>query len=325
MTNAYKYLGMIFTTKLSVSAALSDVCKKGKKGEMEIQKSMRRLSTIDPCLFWKLFDAQITPILTYAAEVWGLHGTKQIEKVHTFAIKRFLNVPLHCSNKMIYGETGRYPLFITTYVKCIKFWLKLTRLPMTRICRQAYEMLLLQHEAGKQNWVTNVKAVLVENGFGIVWLCQSVGYETHFIAEFKDRLICCYKQNWHSEMESDDKYRWFYSFKCALEAEKYLMYITNKWLRGMYARFRLRACGPKSQQQQNSSEQQGDFTCPMCGQEREDEIHFIFHCQAYTDLRKNYSMLDSHTAQSGINYLRALLASKNETKIIAWQNTLQKL
>ena len=49
-TNAYKYLGMMFTTKLSVSAALSDVCKKGKKGVMEIQKSMRRLSTIGPLL-----------------------------------------------------------------------------------------------------------------------------------------------------------------------------------------------------------------------------------------------------------------------------------
>ena len=49
MTNAYKYLGMTFTTKLSVSAALSDVCRKGKKGVMEIQKSTRRLSTIDPC------------------------------------------------------------------------------------------------------------------------------------------------------------------------------------------------------------------------------------------------------------------------------------
>ena len=44
MTNGYKYLGMIFTTKLSVSAALSDVCKKGKKGVMEIQKSIRSLS-----------------------------------------------------------------------------------------------------------------------------------------------------------------------------------------------------------------------------------------------------------------------------------------
>ena len=87
VTNAYNYLDMIFTTKFSVSAALSDVCKKGKKGVVEIQKSMRRLSTIDPCLFWKLFDAQITPLLTYAAEVWGLHDTKQIENVHTFPIK----------------------------------------------------------------------------------------------------------------------------------------------------------------------------------------------------------------------------------------------
>ena len=137
-------------------------------------------------------------------------------------------------------------------------------------------MLLLLHKAGKQNWVTNVKSVLVENGFGIVWLCQSVDNETHFTAEFKDRLICCYKQNWHSEMESDDKYRWFYSFKCVFEAEKYLMCITNKWLRGMYARFRLRGCGLKSHKQWFSTEQQGDFTCPMCGQEREDEIHFIF-------------------------------------------------
>ena len=55
---------------------------------------MMKLSTIDPCLFWKLFDAQNEPILTYAAEVWGLEDVSHIEKVHTFAIKRFLNVPL---------------------------------------------------------------------------------------------------------------------------------------------------------------------------------------------------------------------------------------
>ena len=52
----------------------------------------------------------------------------------------------------------------------------------------------------------------------------------------------------------------------------------------------------------------------MCGQEREDEILFVFQCQAYIDLRKNYSMFDSLIR---LNYLRALLASKNETKIIA--------
>ena len=54
VTDAYKYLGMIFTTTLSVSAALSDVFRKGKKNVMGIQKSTRRLSTIDPCLLWKI-------------------------------------------------------------------------------------------------------------------------------------------------------------------------------------------------------------------------------------------------------------------------------
>ena len=46
--NAYKYSGMTFTTKLWINSVLLDVCKKGKKGVMEIQKSMRRLNCADP-------------------------------------------------------------------------------------------------------------------------------------------------------------------------------------------------------------------------------------------------------------------------------------
>ena len=34
-------------------------------------------------------------------------------------------------------------------------------------------------------------------------------------------------------------------------------------------------------------------------------------------MRNNYSIFDSPTVQSGINYPRALLASKNETKSMA--------
>ena len=184
---------MICTTTLSAKAALSEVCGKRKKGVMEIQKSMRRLSTADHFYSGNFLMLKLSLFWHTQAEIWGSGDTKQIEKVHTFAIKRFLNVPLHSSNKMICGETGRYPWFITTYVKCIKYWINLTRSPGTRICRQAFEILLLQHEAGKQNWVSSVQNLLMENGFGIVWLCQGVGSETQFMAEFNDRVISCYK------------------------------------------------------------------------------------------------------------------------------------
>ena len=115
-----------FYHKTLYNSVFWDVCKKGKKDVMEIQKSMRRLSSSDPKVFRKLFDTQIEPILTYAAEVWGLEDVGQIEKVQIFAMKRFLGVPLHSSNKLLYGESSRYPLFTRTTVKavkCFKYWL----------------------------------------------------------------------------------------------------------------------------------------------------------------------------------------------------------
>ena len=75
-------------------------------------------------------------------------------------------------------------------------------------------MLLSEHNQGKENWVSKTQRILTENGFEIVWLCQGVGgCEMRFVAEFKDRLIWCYKQNMHSEIDSNEKYGWYYSFK----------------------------------------------------------------------------------------------------------------
>jgi hypothetical protein len=263
-----------------------------------------------------LFNAQIEPILTYGAEVWGLENVSQIEKVHTFAVKRFLGVPLHSSNKMIYGETGRYPLFITTAIKCIKYWIRIVRLPSSRLCRQAYEMLLIQLEAGNNNWASSVKKTLTENGFGIVWMCQGVGYEEGFISEFKDRLISCYKQNWHSEIVYNDKYSWYYAFKDVFEPEKYLTLITNKQMRATLAKFRLRVHGLGTAKHWFNNLEEYP-SCPLCGQNVDDEVHLIFQCQVFSDIRLKYSFFRMTHIQPTMNGIKALLATHNDTTIIA--------
>ena len=52
-----------------------------------------RLGEQCPKLFFKLFDGQIQPMLTYGSEVWGIMADYSIiERVHVFAIKPFLNV-----------------------------------------------------------------------------------------------------------------------------------------------------------------------------------------------------------------------------------------
>ena len=156
---------------------------------------------------------------------------------------------------------------------------------------------------------------MTENGFGIVWLCQGVCYQSRFAAEFKDRLLACYKQNWHSKIENSDKYRWFYSFKTYLEADKYLSVITNKWHRDSLARFRLR-CGLRSRTRWfRNDEQARDSTCPSCSNGDEDEMHLLFVCTAYAEIRRKYDIFKTVADQPNGNHVHSLLAGKDQMKL----------
>ena len=103
-------------------------------------KTMWSLGNMDSTVFFKLFDAQVKPLLLYAAEIWGFTRFHSIESPHLFACKRFLNVSPKTPNAMVYGELGRYPLYIDSTLRALKYWFKLQSFFLVRIPRQAYEM-----------------------------------------------------------------------------------------------------------------------------------------------------------------------------------------
>ena len=122
-------------------------------------------------------------------------------------------------------------------------------------------------------------------------MCQGVGYEMLFVAKFKDRLISCYKQNWHSE-ESDEKYKWFYSFKNLFVGENYLCFITTKRFHGTLTRFRLRACCLRSHKVWFLTEASENSSCPVCGYLLEEELHVLFQCQANIQINHKYCVTE---------------------------------
>ena len=89
---------------------------------------------------------------------------------------------------MVYGELGRYPLFVNSTLQCLKYWLRVLKIDDIRIPKQAYKMMILMDESEKKCWVTQVKDVLRKNGFYCVWLQQGVGDENKFLCELKQRL-----------------------------------------------------------------------------------------------------------------------------------------
>ena len=100
VVNAYKYLGVWFSTRLSFFHSLESQKPKAKAGIVELFRTLWKLGDVSPNIFLKLFDSQIKPKLLYGSEIWGMQMDLQTEKAHLFASEK--------TSKRISQNTKRY-------------------------------------------------------------------------------------------------------------------------------------------------------------------------------------------------------------------------
>jgi hypothetical protein len=71
---------------------------------------------IFPSVSLQLFDAFDGSIINYACPAWGFTKSKDIERLHLTFCKLILGVNIRSYIAAIYGELGRYPLYVKRYV-----------------------------------------------------------------------------------------------------------------------------------------------------------------------------------------------------------------
>lgn len=310
VVNEYKYLGVIFSTRLSFSYSMEDMALRARKGVFGILRLLWSLGKNCPKLFFKMFDVQIQPILTYGCEVWGLSADHTaIERVHLFAIKRLLNVSIKTPTTLIYCETGRYPLYIQTYTRCIKYWLKLTRMEESRIPKKAYKMLYNLHCNNKKNWVSNIQCTLYRYGFGYVWENQGVANIKQFLSTLKQRLYDCHIQDLNDKLMTKERFTLYSTYSQIPTIPYYLNNITNPIMRKWLTRVRL-GVSPLKPHLFRYSDARPNVDCPFCKNVTESEIHFILVCPSYKNLRTMY-IPEKYHRRPNMFRLALLFADKN--------------
>ncbi|KAH3796548.1 hypothetical protein DPMN_150117 [Dreissena polymorpha] len=107
-------------------------------------------------------------------------------------------------------------------------------MPVNRYPKRCNNMLRQLDEAGRTTWVTQVKRLLFQYGFGYAWIHGDVGNTVAFLKLFQDRLKDCAKQKILASINSSPKAISYKLYKSNLHPERNLFipltYILKKTL-----------------------------------------------------------------------------------------------
>ena len=226
--------------------------------------------------------------------------------------KRILGVKLSTSNAGIYGELGRYPLYIARYTRIVKYWFKILYSDNI-ILRTIYEVSLKYSERGLCNWVQSLKTLLEQFGFGHIWLDPYSVRPHVFVSIFKQRLIDDFTQKWRSDLAKNK----------VLDLYKYvkmnLVYsVTSKSLRHELTKLRLSSHTLRIQTGRYGRNriERNERLCIYCeNRQIDDEYHFIYECPIFNNIRDMYIKPYYHIRPNAYK-LCQLLSTQNNTDII---------
>lgn len=251
--------------------------------------------------------------MQYGSEIWGLDKSAyECEKVHLYAMKKFLNVDMKTPNDFVYTEMARYPITINSSINCIRYWLKLVQMENFRLPKKAYNVLYQLDRNGKETWVSKIRLCLTQNGFGFVWINQGVVNSKSFLNSLKERLIDCKWQNVQAHFSESDRFA-FYSMICPKERilMQYLITDIKRHLTSILTKFRFGVSNINVHYLRYRNHNQTQLLCPYCKNVEENEVHFVLCCPLYNNVRRQF-IKEKFYRTPNLFKLIILLCSRNE-------------
>ena len=111
--------------------------------------------------------------MNYGAEIFGNHECKNIEKIHCKFLRKVLCVKTNTNLDGVFGELGRFPMYMRRNILMITYWLKIISSNDSSIIKLTYNMLLNDANDNNNytnlNWAYHIIHILNEIGMSTVW------------------------------------------------------------------------------------------------------------------------------------------------------------
>ena len=294
--DSFKYLGIHFSSNGTYKVAREELYKKGLKSYFRLCSTLPS-GTNNPSTFMHLFDHIVKPSVLYGSEIWGFDTSKRIrgktcletifkdipaEKLHMKACRYTLGVHKFTSNLSLYGELGRYPLYLDVIIFCIKYWIRLLYAEDDSLLNLAHSEVSNLMENGTITWLNYIKLILQELNLSYIYNSPTSFKPSQIVHKVATNLEMYIRSRWSLKMNLDtrrkncnNKLRTYRKFKYIYSYERYLDLIKDVKLRRTLAQFRTSSHTLNIEKGRYNNTPEEERTCPFCPNLIENEEHFL--------------------------------------------------
>ncbi|XP_056016752.1 uncharacterized protein LOC130053469 [Ostrea edulis] len=285
----FKYLGIIFSRSGSFCKAKKHLCEQAQKAMYGIIRKIRLFDLPISCQF-DLFDKVVLPVLIYGCEIWGYENLQVVERIHLKFLKHIFQMKSSTPSFMVYGETGRFPIYINVYSRMISYWATLLQGCDFKIVNVLHKFLHTQYLNGtvKNPWFECIQRILSMCGLSNIWNQQKNINGKWITNIVKQRLQDQFIQTWSSDMFNSSKGKIYRTFKIDFGPEKYLEKLSKKF-RANFLKFRTTNHRLPIETGRWIGIPYNERFCVLCNESKiADEFHYILECSTLSNIRKEY-------------------------------------
>ena len=313
-TKSYCYLGIEMTNTGSFHKATDALYNKSLRALFSLYSALHvRSDKTNTKLYLKLFDSLIKPILLYGCEVWGSQIAQSSNSICKFVNKFYrilLGVPSYTSTVGVHVELGRFPIDTNVYTSMLKYWMRLITLPKSKLVSHCYWSLQNNpNSVDADPWLNSIKNVIFSTGQYQIWNNQSnlgeMGNKfvqkplAYMCQNIKDQFI----QKASTKMETESKLLFFKNAKDTLNLSNYLLKIKNREARVLLSKLRLGVLPLEIEKGRRKGLIKELRICQFCsGSKIEDEVHFLFDCPSFQNIRAHHLNSLNNTIPSLKNF-----------------------
>ena len=288
----YKYLGVIFNTVSTSRGNIfnnmrSYIAQKASRAYFCNFQKVTSIGQLTPRVYLHLFDSYVNPVLSYASELWC--DTKEIhcvERIQLRFLKYLLCVKDSTCSFAVWGETGRYPIYIHHMFKLVKYWSRVVCLDQNTLVRKSYNKLKSLAIMGYNTWPNKIKTVLSLVGLDDYWYHEKV--DDVFVKNVKVAIFDYFENLCQKQVLSYPILRLYRVFKPVFGLESYIVQIKDPKLRRLVSKFRLSSHSFNIEKGRHVRPKIpiDERLCTRCNQQSiEDEVHVLLYCSDYQELR----------------------------------------